>query len=192
MEVALATAILGVVLVGLIGMIPSGAQTFQKAMDTSVTAQISQRVLHDAEQGEFDTLIDKTSLPPDPEGKSYCPRHFTFRAPGVSRPGYRYYDAEGTEIVPKNDGSLSESERRAVVYYASMRVMPRAVLPTLGEGGNQTALLTIQVARNPGHLDLAYYPGAADDANEPNRNLLRPGRVAVFTYSALVGKNNGR
>ncbi len=191
METAIATVVLGVVLVGLIGLIPSGTQTFQQAIDTSVTAQIAQRILHDAEESEFDAVIDKASLPADPEKQSYCAQHFTFRAPKVNAPAWRYYDAQGTEIVPTST-VLSAVERRTVVYYVNERIMPRAVLPTVNESGSQVALLTVQVARNPGHLDLEFCPGDAGDPDVPERNLLRPGRVPVFTYAALIGRNHGR
>jgi len=184
-------AVLAVALVGLIGLIPSGTHTFQQAMDTSLAAQISQRILQDAEESEFDTLIDKAALPKDPEKIGICPQHFTFRAPKVGAPAWRYYDAQGTEILPKGK-VLSESERKAVVYYVSVRVMPRAVLPTVNESGSQVAQLTVQVARNPGNIELEFSPGAPADPDVPERNLLRPGRVPIFTYAALVGKNHGR
>jgi uncharacterized protein (TIGR02598 family) len=189
-EVAIATAILGVVLVALIGLLPSGASNFNKAMDTSITAQIAQRILHDAEQAEFDALIDKAGLPPAPGG--YAPAYFTFRAPRVAEPQWRYYDAQGTEIVPKNRGTLSADERRLIVYYVNVRIMPRAAMPTINEGGAQVAQLTVQVARNPGHLDLPLVAGEANDPDQPERNLIRAGRVPIYTYAALIGKNQGR
>ena len=191
METALATAILGVVLIGLIGMIPSGTQRFQAAMDISLAAQISQRILHDAEESEFDTLIDKSALPGDPEGKSYCSQHFTFRSPRVTAPGWRYFDVQGSEIVTTG-GELTAAQRRMVVYYVNVRIMPRAVLPTINESSSQVALLTVQVARNPGHLPLEFWPGEAADADSPERNLIKPGKVPLYTHTALIGRNQGR
>lgn len=191
-ETLLAMAVLAVVLVGLIGMIPSGTQTFQRAMDTSLSAQIAQRLLQDAQESEFDALIDKGSLPADPEGKSSCPQYFTFRAPKVNAPGWRYYDAQGNEIVPKGEKGISNAELQAAVYHVTMRIMPRAVLPSLNESGSQVAQLTVQVARNPGNLPLEFCAGGASDPDAPERNLLRPGKVPIFTYAALVGKNHGR
>jgi uncharacterized protein (TIGR02598 family) len=191
-EVAIATAILGLVLIALMGLLPSGASNFNKAMDTSITAQIAQRILHDAEQAEFDVLIDKPGLPVDSAGKGRCPEYFTFRAPKVGEPQWRYYDAQGTEILPKSPGLLNVDERRLIVYYAHVRIMPRATMPAVNESTSHVAQLTVQIARNPEHQELPLVLAAPDDPNQPERNLLRPSRVPVYTYAALIGKNHGR
>lgn len=190
LEVAIATAILGLVLIALIGLLPSGASNFNKAMDTSIAAQIAQRILHDAEQAEFDSLIDRPGLALDPSGNA--PEYFTFRAPRVAAPQWRYYDAQGTEIRPRSEGLLSEEERRAIVYYVNVRIMPRAAMPTINESSSQVAQLTVQIARNPGHLDLPLVAAQPDDPDQPERNLIRTGVVPIYTYPKLVGKNQGR
>jgi uncharacterized protein (TIGR02598 family) len=190
MEVAIATAILALVLVALIGLLPSGATTFNKAMDTSISAQIAQRILHDAEQAEFDALIDKTNLPVI---DGAVPEYFTFRAPRVREPQWRYYDVQGTEVLPKTPAALSEDERRAIVYYVNIRVMPRAAMPTTNESTAHVAQLTVQVARNPEHRTLPFVDADPSDPNQPERNLIPAGRgVPVYTYAALVGKNLGK
>lgn len=191
-EVAIATAIIAFALVALMGMLPSGASNFHKAMDTSTTAQIAQRILNDAEQSEFDALIDKSALPPDTRKLSYCAEHFTFRAPRVNAPAFRYYDAQGTEVIPEQKGQLTEEERARILYYVSVRIRPRAALPTINESGSQVAQVTVQVARNPAHAVLPFVSAGASDPEEPERNLLKTGTVPIFTYSALVGKNHGR
>src|SRR5262245_57704689 len=71
-EVGIAVALIGLVAVGLMGLLPTGMKSFSRAMDITVTAQIGERILHDAEQAEFDALIDRANLPPDPQGLSYC------------------------------------------------------------------------------------------------------------------------
>jgi type II secretory pathway pseudopilin PulG len=191
-EVGIALALIALVLVGLLGLLPSGMNSFNKAMDITVTSQIGQRILHDAEQAEFDALIDKAALPPDPEGLSYCPESFTFRAPRVKEPGWRYFDIQGTEVNPKQSGHLTDAEKRKVVYYVNVRIMPRAVIPTINEGGSQVAQITVQVARNPNHLDLPFMSTNASNADEPERNLIAAGRVPIYTFASLVGKNQGR
>ena len=189
-EVALAIAVLAVALVGLLALMPSGVGNFRKAMDTSITAQIAQRILHDAEQSEFDALVDLSHLPPDPDGMSYCPERFSFRAPKVNNPAWRYFDESGTEIHPAStDGKLSVSERRLIVYQVNTRIRPRAELPTINESSGHVAQLTVQVARNPGNVELPI----ENNEEVPEHNLFKGGiSVPVFTYCALIGRNNGR
>jgi hypothetical protein len=87
---------------------------------------------------------------------------------------------------------LDEVEKRAVVYYVNVRIMPRAPLPTTHESASQVAQITVQVARNPNHLSLPLASTDPSNIDEPERNLIAAGRVPLFTYAALVGKNQGR
>jgi uncharacterized protein (TIGR02598 family) len=189
-EIALAVAVLAVALVGLLALMPSGVGNFRKAMDTSTTAQIAQRILQDAEQAEFDALVDMPHLPPDPNGTSYCPERFSFRAPKVNAPAWRFFDESGGEIRPAStDGKLSVSERRLMVYQVNTRIRPRAELPTINESTGHVAQLTVQVARNPGGIELPL----ERDSKVPEHNLIKSGiSVPVFTYCALIGRNNGQ
>jgi prepilin-type N-terminal cleavage/methylation domain-containing protein len=189
-EVALAVAVLAVALVGLLALMPSGVGNFRKAMDTSITSQIAQRILQDAEQAEFDALVDLPHLPPDPEGLSYCPERFSFRAPKVGVPAWRYFDESGTEVHPASkDGKLSTAERRIIVYQVNTRIRPRAELPTINESSGHVAQLTVQIARNPGTVELPI----ESNSKVPEHNLFKTGlNVPVFTYCALIGRNSGR
>src|SRR6185295_16320098 len=83
-ELAIALGILAVAVIGLMALMPTGMSQARNAMDITITAQIAQRILSDAEQADFDELIDRTALPPDPEKRSYCPARFSFRAPKVA------------------------------------------------------------------------------------------------------------
>ena len=190
-EVAIAVGILAVALIALLGLLPGGMTNFRKAMDTSITAQIAQRIMHDMEQAEFSEVIDLTHLPTD--ATSYCPPHYSFRAPLVKAPAFRYFDEQGEEVIPKTT-KLSDDERKAVVYYVNIRIIPRAELPTLNETGSQVAQVTIQVARNPGHQDITPLPPPdPSDPNVPDRNLIqKTARVTVTTYYTLLGKNQGK
>jgi prepilin-type N-terminal cleavage/methylation domain-containing protein len=188
-EVAVAVAILAVALVGLIGLLPSGMSNFQQAMDTTVTAQIAQVVLHEAEQTEFNELIDLANLPPDPTGGGYCPERFSFRAPKVRAPAWRYFDVQGKEIRLKSGTQLSKEEQQRVIYQVNTRIRPQAEIPTVNEDGSQMAQITVEVARNPGLRALPLHT----DESAPEFNLLRPGRgLQVYTFSGHVGRNQGR
>ncbi len=189
-EVAIAVGILAVSLVALLGLLPGGMTNFRKAMDTSVTAQIAQRVLQDLQQAEFDEVIDLQNLPKD--SLSYCPPHFSFRAPKVSAPALRYFDEQGAEVIPKT-ATLTDAEKLAVVYHVNTRIIPRARIPTtVNESGGQVAQVTIQVARNPSGRAIPMTGGSASDPNAPDRNLFKStAGVSIYTYYALIGKNTG-
>ena len=56
-----------------LGLIPTGLKTFRSAIDTSVGGQIFQRVINEAQQTDFDTLVG-------------------------SVPAVRYFDDQGNEL----------------------------------------------------------------------------------------------
>ncbi len=210
-EIAIAIGILAVALVALMGMLPAGMSNFRKAMDTSVTAQIAQKILQDMEEAEFDEVIDVNSLPKDPaEPTSYCKPHFSFRAPAVNKPAttatgqtqVRFFTDQAVEVFPPSpqpyaypdlSSAVNADAARLIVYHVNVRVIPRAELPTINETGNQVAQITIQVARNPGSRKIPLVTGAADDEDKPERNLFQKTTgVSIFTYHALLGKNQGK
>ncbi len=189
-EVAIAVSILAVALVALLGLLPGGMSNFRKAMDISVTAQIAQRIIHDMEQSEFSEMIDITHLPSSSD--SYCPPHYSFRAPTVQSPSFRYFDEQGEEVLPTST-KLNDEQKKVILYYANIRIIPRAEMPTPNETGGQVAQITVQIARNPGHKDLAIVTGSTSDPNVPDRNLFQKSAgVSVATYYALIGQNQGK
>ncbi len=192
-EVALAVALITVVFVALLGLLPGGASTFRRALDLSVCAQIAQRVVSDAQEADFDVFIDERNLPDGQEG-----RDFTFRAPQVQEARTRYFDEQGSEIVPRQPPDLSPEERHRVVYQVNVRIMPRAPLPTGREGaapvagssrGGHLAQVTVQVAHSSGR-EPELSGAEADDPGQPQRNLwLARQGMELFTYSAMIGRN---
>jgi len=200
-EIAIAVSIMTICLVALMGLLPMGLSTFHKAMDTTTTAQIAQRILHDMEQAEFEQVIDLAELPVDANGQPQV--HFSFRAPTVSAPALRYFDDEGVEIVPANGTALNATQKSSAIYTVNVRVIPHAELPALNNKGAGVAQVTVQVARNPGNFTIPIVQGGAADPNVPNRNLFQtqstgtgpatlPPGVQIFTYHALIGKNEGK
>ncbi len=189
MEIAIAISILAVALIALLGLMPAGMSNFRKAMDASVTAQIAQRLMHDMEEAEFSTLIDITHLPTDATG--YCPPNFSFRAPIVQAPKLRYFDEQGEEVILQGT-TPSALERQQIVYHVNIRIIPRAILPTINETGSNVAQITIQIARNPGNQTIPIVAGSASDPNIPSRNLFQTTTgVTILTYSACLGNNQG-
>jgi uncharacterized protein (TIGR02598 family) len=194
-EVAIAVGILAVALVALLGLLPGGMTNFRKAMDTSITAQIAQRILFDMQQAEFAQIIDAPASGTDTISPDY-----TFTAPKRGTQQFRYFDEQGVELIPPNNGTtLSANQALAMVYQVNIRVMPTASVPAKGDTiAGTVALVTVQVARNPGNKTIPVYRSANSDANISYRNLYDPTSdvikkrgVQIYTYSALIGKNQG-
>jgi len=55
-ETTMAIGIMAFGLIGIIGLMPAGMTTFQKAMDTSMSSHIVQQVVTDLQQGDFSAL----------------------------------------------------------------------------------------------------------------------------------------
>lgn len=199
-EVVLAVGVVAFAFVAILGLIPAGLTQFRQAIDTSVCAQIAQRVIMDAQQTDYDLLIDKTGLP------SSVPDYYTFRAPMVANSEFRYFDEQGNEVIPsttsakKNPSALTADEKRLIVYHVVTRIAPNMNVPRSGnsaKGGalNTLANVTVQVAFNPGNLvipiDTDGASGGAGAGEKPQRNLFvstTPG-VSLITYNAQVGQN---
>jgi len=77
-EVTIAMGIVSFAFLTMLGLIPTGLKTFRSAIDTSVGGQIFQRVINEAQQTDFDTLVG-------------------------SDPAVRYFDDQGNEL----DSSLA-------------------------------------------------------------------------------------
>lgn len=196
-EVAIAVGILAVALVSLLGLMPVGMTNFRKAMDTSITAQIAQRILLDLQQADFDQVIDAANE------SGNTPPTFTFTAPSrtlvpeVQR--FRYFDEQGVELVLQpNATALSTAQKAALVYQVNVRIMPKAAQPADAKLSGEVALVTVQVARNPGNRTIPVYRKEVSNEKISYRNLFDPTDpvlkqkgVQIFTYSALIGKNQG-
>ena len=191
-EVTIALGIVAFAFVGLFALLPNGMQTFRRSMELSVCTQIAQRVINDAQQTDFSTLIDEKNLPPYSDAIAAL----TFRAPLVSAPGYRYFDDQGDEIRSSRAGrtdlsDLTAEQQRRISYWVNTRVMPWGVLPgRTVQRAQHMASVTVQVAFNPSNAPLPIDRSDPNDANRPLRNLFASkAGVSVITYSALIGRN---
>jgi uncharacterized protein (TIGR02598 family) len=198
-EVVLAVGVVAFAFVAILGLIPAGMTQFRQAIDTTVCAQIAQRVIGDAQQTNYDELIDREGM----EARFQTTQawtNFTFRAPTIAQPEYRYFDERGAEVVPSTEAArrrptaLSPAEKTAIVYHVLVRVMPQTRIPRTGTGGtaggDEVATITIQVAHNPSNRELEIDSSAPDAEDSINRNLYKktPG-VNVITYAAQVARN---
>ena len=73
-EVTLAVGIVSFVFLTILGLLPTGLRTFTSAIESSVGGQILQRVINEAQQTDFDTLVSVA-------------------------PTERYFDDQGNECV---------------------------------------------------------------------------------------------
>lgn len=194
-EVVLAVGVVSFAFVGILGLLPAGMHQFREVIDGTVCSEIAHRVIADAQQMDFDNLIDKDNVPPDTGSDTV----FAFRAPRVSQPEFRYFDERGEEVVPAslaaraNPGAMTADEKAKVIYHVLVRVMPQTAVPeTAGglSGGRELATLTVQVARNPGNRTIKISTGADSDGGESSRQLFAktPG-VKVLTFSAQIARN---
>ncbi|HEX4086015.1 MAG TPA: Verru_Chthon cassette protein B [Chthoniobacteraceae bacterium] len=107
-EVTVAIGLVSFGLLGLLGLLPVGLQTFRSAVDTSVRSQIAQRVISDAMETDFDTLIGTT--PAD--------RYFDGQGLEVAQP-LSVYEAHvqitGSTALPAGGSSLATNANLATV-----------------------------------------------------------------------------
>lgn len=174
-ETALALGVIGIAVTALVALLPGGLTQFRDAMDTSIGAQIFQRVVTDVEQMEFDTLLQSG----DGTSGSF------FALPT------RTFDDQGNE-VPTADAAR-------VVYHARVRVSPPG--PAAVQAGAQeftslpaapgearfapraAVFLTVQIVHHPLAKELAVGPDSL---------WLRTGAqsaLRILTYSTVVTRN---
>lgn len=168
----MALAIVTFALVGLLALVPVGLSNFREAMDTTLGAQIAQRVVSDAEQTDFDRLIASAEKS-DTE---------FFVLP------VRYFDDQGTEVALSDPQAALKA-----IYQVRVRGSQPGPADTSAGGASFTSLpgetrfrprdsvfLTVQVAAHPG---LASLP--VDEVRQ-----LWPGRAAsMTTYRAVITRN---
>ncbi len=172
-EVSIAIAVVAVAVVTLMALIPAGMGQFQAAMDSTLSAQIAQRVITDAEQADFDKLVPSTG------------------GSGFYVLPYRYFDAQGLEVVAANPGNPSQQDRVRIVY----QVRVRGSFPGSGDGTAEAStftsipgsprfnprastFLTVQVAHNPLLRVL-----------ETDKELWKNKAAPMHTFSAVITRN---
>lgn len=185
-EVTLSIGVVAFAFVSLFALIPVGLDTFREGMGTTVGAQIAQRVIAEAQQTDFDLLIDHISREDSTQDG------LTFRAPARNDERLRYFDEQGSEVIPLNPASLTGAEKQKIIYHVNTRVMIRTPRPGTGVNRNaiDLATVTVQVATNPGNREIPIHNAAAGDASEPERNLFKPDtKMSISTWSAMIARN---
>ena len=171
-EVVLAIGVFAFGFVAVLGLLPTGLQLYRESVQTSVSSQIAQRVINDAQQTDYPVLTDESNLPGSLDA-------FTFQAPKVLAGAFRYFDEQGNEVIPAGD-TLSSSERMRIVYWVNTRIKPRTDRGQTTVQISSLATVTVQVANNPANKTLPL---------GPDNLITRPAGVTVKTYAVLVSRN---
>ncbi len=122
-EVTLAIGIVAVAIVPVFGLIPTALNTFHKAIDASVSTQIAQRLINDAQQTDFLTLTGGAT------GRF------------ARTPELRYFDDQGNE--------LTGTDTTGAIYQTRVVVAPNTQTTGSGSGNQNLATVMVQIANNP-------------------------------------------
>ena len=193
MEISLALAIVAIALVALLGLLPSGLTNFRAAMDAQTAGEIFQRVVADAQETDFDTLLASKAETGGPGAQFY-------RLP------LRHFDNQGTEVKTVNPDSPTVTEAKDILYSVRVRgSMPGDPDPKNHSANFATSLpgssaprfnprdltfLTIQVAVTNGNRKLAPMVDSASFLISPA--LAAKSAMPVRTYAAIVARNGYR
>jgi uncharacterized protein (TIGR02598 family) len=166
-EIMIAMGVVSFSFITLMGLLGVGAVNFHKANTTSITTQIAQQVINQAQQSDFSDLIT-------PQGQA-TPSTTAFTN------AVRYFDDAGNEII-------NSAEYKNAVYQVNTRITPATLLPQSGAPAPTTnpclATVTVQVANNPGGATLPTQSAA------PLQYLWAVGTTpSISTFSTFVSQN---
>ncbi len=189
----MALAILAVGLVALMGLIPSGLNNFRAAMDAQTAGEIFQRVVADAQETDFDTLL-ASKVQTGGRGSQF------YRLP------LRHFDNQGTEVKTVNPEVPTAVEAQSIFYTVRVRgsqpgdpdpgnhlddfatSLPGSSAPRFNPRG--VTFLTIQIASTGGARQLA--PLVDSESFLICPALAARAAVPVRTYAAIVARNGYR
>ena len=173
-EVTMAIGIVAFAFLSLLGLVPTGLKTFRQAVDATVGSQITQRVINEAQQTDFDQLIK------DASGQA-----IVSGATGVK--ALRYFDEQGDEILLSPTDSPSGSSAGLsssvtippeAIYAVNTRILHTTTVPD-NANYDDLVTVTVQIANNPGHQPI-----------NPDANMLwSDPRFPILTYSGIVARN---
>lgn len=190
-EVVLALALAATALLGVLSLLPQGLKTFRTSMDTAVAAQISQRLVEEFHETDFDRLLPQAGELVTATGFFALPR--------------RFFDEQGKELPVSDPEHPTTEELRLAIYEVRTRgSLPGAADPTQHRAQFPTALpadetsaapynprdllgLIFQIAQNPTHRDLPEDPANPLLWKTPEDG--GAGTVQIHTYSAVVARH---
>lgn len=189
-EISLALAIIAIALVALIGLLPSGLNQFRTAMDSQTAGEIFQRVVADAQEADFDTLL-ASKAETGGNGSQF------FRLP------LRHFDNQGTEVKVANPDAPTAIEAKDILYSVRVRgslpgdpdprnhssdfatSLPGSTAPRFNP--RDLSFFTIQIAVTGGTRELG--PMVDSDSFLISPSLAAKAAMPVRTYAAVVARN---
>jgi len=189
-EVSAALALVGVAFIALLALIAPGLTNFRTAMDTQTASEIFQRVVADAQETDFDTLLASAA------GTGGTGAQF-YRLP------MRYFDNQGTEMKVANPDAPTAAEAARILYSVRMR----GSLPGVADPANQsdtyfTSLPGAGTSRfNPRDLTFLSVQIVTTHGNRTFDGLVDAGTflidptaaanagLALKTYAAVIARN---
>ena len=189
-EVVLAVGVIAFAFVAILGLLPAGLTQFRQAIDNSVTSQIAQRIIMEAQQTDFDVLNQTVNN----ARKTTAVDPFRAVSHAVSGDSlyFRYFDEQGNEVIPQT-AVPSAKELQSIVYHVNTRIAPATSLPgsanitsssDLGSAAGGVSLCTIlvQVAFNPSGRTLKI------DQTTQVYDLTQEKNTPIRNYNAQIGR----
>lgn len=184
-EVTLSIGVVAFAFLSLMALLPGGMEIFREAMDTTVTAQIAQRITTELQETDFHTLLEEAEL--DPESADPVTRLESI----YGTLPHRFFDDQGNEVRSTGeDGELTEENRRRVLYEVHVRIARNRQIPSYSPndgsqdrlGSRNLATALIQVISNPAGQNLEIDPGTqlVDDTTT---------RLPIQSYPAVIARN---
>lgn len=169
-ETALALGVAAFALIALVGVVPLGLQHFRGAIDATVGAQISQRVMTEAYQTEFEQLRATAEV--------VTPEFFVLPA--------RYFDEQGNEVAAASINAVYQVRVRGShpgPADSSQGGTGFTSLPAADDAKRfrprDSIYLTVQVAQRPASIRLPV-----------NDRLLWPADAAPMSiYTTVISRN---
>jgi uncharacterized protein (TIGR02598 family) len=183
-EITIAIGVVAFAFVSLMALLPTGLNVFRQAMDTTVTAQIAQRITTELQETDYHTLLSATHL----DGASSDP--VTREEPAYGTLPRRYFDDQGNEIRPTSGkGELSEKERLRVLYEAHVRISRDRQLLGYEPGGKDERVGSRNLATAV--VEVITNPAAREIKVDPVTQLLdlKETKLPLQTYPAFIAGN---
>ena len=183
-EVVIAVGIVSFAFVAILGLIPAGLSQFRQAMDTSVCAQIGQRVIMDAQQTDYEALTAQATR----DANGNLTQNEAINAP------LRYFDEQGNEVVSAS-ATPSILSGLGVIYHANTRIIVTTDIPAAGYTGldsQSIVTVSVEVAFNPSNKLLPIDTSSAIDQTSVKRKLFDRSQipaVPIKTYGAQISRN---
>jgi uncharacterized protein (TIGR02598 family) len=152
-EMVLAIGVIAFAFLSLLALLPAGMSNFRDSNDRSIGTWINQQIVGELQQ------TDPGSLPSGNNAQ------------------VRYFDVDGGEVKTAGGGIPN-----GTIYQVHARVSTSPTLPGAVNANENLAMVTVQIANNPGNQPLLF--------DGQNLWMAKPG-VSMTTYSTFIATPGG-